>query len=134
MFEVAVTNETLEKLLDDADQKHFSSITSISVWCGIKVKLSSRRGDETFWCGWGRRKAIGYGLKLEEQTEDDAGMATFLPVHLDENAILNGALTIPSDLIFYPLPPPADATEALLIPFEDVRKWIIAGLEFLYGG
>lgn len=130
---MAVTNETLEKLLDDADQKHFSPITSISVWCGIKVKLSSTREDETFWCGWERRKAIGYGLKLEEQAEDDSEMATFLSVHLDGNTTLNGSLTIPSDLLFYPLPPPMDAIEALVISFEDVRTWIIAGLRFLYG-
>ena len=131
---MAVTNEALEKLLDDADQKHFSPVTSISVWCGINVKVCSRRGQETFWCGWGRRKAIGYGLKLEEQTEDDAGMAAFLPVHLNRNATLNGYLTIPSNLIFPSLSPPTDATETLLISYEDMRKWIVEGLKFLHGG
>ena len=73
MFECAVSNETLNRLLEDAEAKHFHINTSIQLWLGLKVRLSQVENGETFWIGWGRRKSIGYGLRLEEQSEDAQG-------------------------------------------------------------
>jgi hypothetical protein len=66
---------------------------SISVSCGVKVRL--------IWIE--ARGANGI------QTQFDI----FSSVRLVENVMLSGALAIPSHLIFYPLPPPADATNQL---------------------
>jgi|SRR5579859_3239043 len=128
VFECAVTNESRDRLLSDADEKHFSINTSIMVWIGLKVKLNADRNSGTFWLGWGRRRAIGWGLRLMEQSEDDAGNATFLPIR---SALpLDGELTVPTQLIFDPSQPPANCPD-LLITFEDVRQAILDGLSFL---
>ena len=81
------------------------------------------------WCGWGRIKAIGYGMRLEEQREDNPRMASPLPVCLDENAKLNGALTIPSDLILIPLVLQANTAQARVVSVVNVRKLIIKRLK-----
>jgi len=77
VYEVAVSNEDRERLLDDADKKTFSIHTSISCWIGLEIELQS----STFWMGWGRRSLAGYGMKLEEQTEDDQGVAAYFPIY-----------------------------------------------------
>ena len=131
VFECAVTDENRDRLLDDAEAKHFHVNTSIQVWLGLKVRLGQVQHRETFWIGWGKRRSIGYGLKLEEQSEDEHGVATFLPVYTADNAVLLGQVTIPTRLIFQPLPCPANAPEDLVLSFEDVRLAIIAGLELM---
>ena len=131
VFECAVTNENLDRLLDDAETKHFHGNTSIRVWLGLKVHLSKVQHGETFWIGWGRRRSIGYGLKLEEQSEDEDGVATFLPVYTSDNVRLLGQVTIPTQLIFQPVPCPPNAPANLVLSFEDVRLAIIDGLELL---
>lgn len=131
MFECAVANENRDRLLDDAEAKHFHENTSIQVWVGLKVRLSQVQRGETFWIGWGRRRGIGYGLKLEEQSEDESGVATFLPVYTQGNVPLLGQLTIPTQLIFQPLQCPANIPANLVLLFEDVRLAIIEGLEYM---
>jgi hypothetical protein len=128
VFECAVTNENRDRLLDDAEAKHFHVNTSIQVWLGLKVRLSEVQHGETFWIGWGRRRSIGYGLKLEEQSEDEHGAATFLPVFTPGDVTLPGQVAIPTGLIFQPLPCPANAPVDLVFSFEDVRLTIIDGL------
>ena len=93
--------------------------------------LSQVRGGETFWVGWGRRKSIGYGLKLEEQAEDEYGVTAYLPVYSPGNVPLIGQLTIPTHLIFRPLPCPANAPPNLVLSFENVRLAIIEGLQYM---
>jgi len=82
-----------------------------------------------FGLGGAKGEVIGYGLKLEEQSEDEHGVAMFLPVYTLDNAVLLGQVTIPTRLIFQPLPCPANAPEDLVLSFEDVRLAIIAGLD-----
>lgn len=131
VFECADSNENRDRLLNDAEAKHFHINTSIEVWLGLKVCLSPVQGGETFWIGWGRRKNMGYGLKLEEQSEDEHGMASYLPVYGQDNVVLIGQLTIPTRLIFQPLQRPADVPLNLVISFENVRQAIIEGLEYM---
>jgi len=117
--------------LEDADEKHFHVNTSIAIWLGLKILLSQTQGGETFWIGWGRRKVIGYGLKLEEQSEDENGIATFLPIYSQGNVPLIGQLTIPTHLIFQPLQLPANAPPDFVLSFENVRQAIIAGFGYM---
>ena len=51
VFECAVTNENRDRLLDDAETKHFHVNTSIQIWLGLKVRLSEVQHGETFWIG-----------------------------------------------------------------------------------
>ena len=128
VFECAVSHESKECLLSDAEEKHFN-VTGIVVWIGLKVKLNANQDSGDFWLGWGRRREIGWGLKLDEQTEDANGVATFLPIH-SQNA-LTGGLTIPSQAIFAPLLPPATSPPNLLLAFEDVRLAISDALKYM---
>jgi hypothetical protein len=98
------------------------------VWIGVKVRLNADRKSGIFWLGWGRRRAIGWGLRLVEQSEDDAGNATFLPIR--SHLPFNGGLNVPTQLILAPSQPPANCPD-LLITFEDVRQAILDGLSFL---
>lgn len=131
VFECAVSNENRNRLLDDAEAKHFHANTSIQVWLGLKVCLSQVQDGETFWVGWGRRKSIGYGLKLEEQAEDGYGVATYLPVYRQGNVPLIGQLSIPTHLIFQPLPCPANVPPYLILSFENIRLAIAEGLQYM---
>jgi hypothetical protein len=124
VIEIAISNEDRDRLLADAETKHFHDNTSIFVWLGINVRLRSS-GDD-FWMGWGRRRAIGYGLKLEEQTEDANGVATYLPVKL--RSPLVGQLTIPSSSIFHPVTPPPTVSPSFVLGYEEIRATIEAGM------
>jgi hypothetical protein len=124
VFETAVEHETLQQLLADAANKAFSRYTSICCWLGAKIQLRDL-GDHVFWVGWGRRRpgpGIMDGLLLEQECQDDAGYATFLPVHT--NIPLLGALRIPTNLIFGPAIVPPGLPTHYILPFEEVRIWI----------
>jgi hypothetical protein len=44
----------------------------------IRIENSANSlGTELFWFGWGRRKAIGVGIELEEQTGDENGVTAY---------------------------------------------------------
>jgi hypothetical protein len=131
VFEVAETHESRDRLLEDAEAKYFGIQTSIQVWVGLKIRLSSVANGETFWFGWGRRRTIGFGLKLEEQTEDAEGFTCYLPVHTPANAPLVGQVSIPSRLVFNPLPRPANIGDNFVIPFESVRLAVLIGLSVM---
>jgi hypothetical protein len=109
------------------EEKQFHINTSIMVWVGLKVKLNATQNSGSFSLGWGRRtRAIGWGLRLEEQTENLNGVTTFLPIH--SQIPLHGSLTIPSTVIFGPLQPPATCPPNLWLAFEDVRlAWFGVG-------
>ena len=117
--------------MEDAETKYFSLETSVQVWIGLKARLSLVQNGESFWIGWGRRKTIGFGLKLEEQSEDEEGVTAFLPVYTQGNAPMTGQLTIPSRLIFNPVQPPATVGANLITPYESVRLAIIQGLSYM---
>src|SRR5271156_1978557 len=105
VFEVAVASENRERLLTDAADKYFNANTSVAVWMGLKIDM----GNNTFWAGWGRRANAGFGLHLEQQTEDQNAMSTYSPVHPQPQAPIPGQFDIPSALIFGPVPIPANA-------------------------
>lgn len=128
VLEVAVSNEDRARLLDDACRKYFTDKTSVNAWVGIKIDKTVV-GGEVFWIGWGRRKLVGVGLKLEQQSEDGMGQVAFLPVNLPVGVQnLMGQIQIPSRLIFEPNPIPAAAPANFTLPFELVRTWIEKGL------
>ena len=124
VFEVAVSNEDRERLLTDAEDKYFAASTDVNVWCGVKVKRTA--AETFFWAGWGRRKEIGYGLFLMEQTEDKNNLATYFST---DNA-LQGEFQIPSTLIFKPLPVPPNVPAHFGLLFEDLRDAILVGASF----
>jgi hypothetical protein len=126
--EVAVTHEDRERLLSDAEEKYFTVHTSIQCWLGIKIL---RQQPETFWAGWGRRANAGYGLRLEEQTEDATGVSTFFSVAQPANGALPGQFTIPANYIFHPLPVPPALPQNLIIPFEEIREAVEYGLSLM---
>jgi hypothetical protein len=125
VFEIVVTNENRERLLSDAADKYFNVHTSVQCWVGVKVDLS----QNTFWAGWGRRALIGYGLRLEEQTEDNNGVANFLSVYPYPQQAIVGQFTIPSTLIFHPLPLPPNIPAHLVINLEELRQQIELGID-----
>ena len=126
-LEVAVSNEDRARLLDDACRKYFAEKTSANAWVGIKIDKTVA-GGEVFWIAWGRRKLVGRGLELEEQSEDAVGQVAFLPVHLPIGVQnLMGQIQIRSQVIFDPNPIPAAAPPNFVLPFETVRMWIERG-------
>ena len=126
VIEVAFTNETRNKLLDDASDKYFSVHTSIQCWLGVKIW----KGQRVFWSGWGVSAAGGQGLRIIEQTEDAQGMACTFPVVLPANTpALPGQFAIPSVHIYHPNVPPAAVPQALVFPFESLRQEIENGFD-----
>jgi hypothetical protein len=128
VFEVAVSNQERNRLLNDADTKIFSVHTSIAIWVGLKVDLH----NNVFWAGWGRRSLTGSGIRLEEQTEDENGVASFLPIFCPHpQTPLGGGCSIPSTLVYDPLPVPPDQPINLILSIESMRAAIEMGLEFM---
>ena len=127
VFEVAVSNEDQERLLTDGNDKYFNENTSVQVWLGIELDLV----NNIFWAGWGRRNLNGVGLRLMQQTEDNAGVTTFLPVYPYPQIPLVGQFIIPSSLIFHPLVLPAGVPLDLVIPLEDIRSKLEEGIDLL---
>jgi hypothetical protein len=117
VVEIAYQNESLERLLQDAEEKHLSPDTNVNVWLGIKVNKNVTGFQ--FWSGWGRRKLIGHGLRLVEQTEDNNGESQFYNVNA--LAPIPGQFAIPTADIFHPLPAPAQVPQDLVIPLEELR-------------
>lgn len=124
VFEIAFTNESQNHLSTDANDKYFNADTSVQVWLGLKID----RTNNLFWAGWGRRNANGTGLWLIEQTEDNRGVATYLPVYPNPGIALPGQFTIPSTLIFHPLPLPPSVPSNLVIPIEEMRSQLEVGI------
>jgi hypothetical protein len=124
VYEVVVTNENRNRLLSDANDKYFSVHTSVAIWVGVKIDLT----QNLFWAGWGRRNLNGTGMRLEEQTEDANGVASYLPVYPLPRVILPGQFTIPSTLIYNPLPVPANKPANLVIAIETLRAAIEEGI------
>jgi hypothetical protein len=117
VVEIAYQNESLERLLQDAEEKHLSPDTNVNVWLGIKVNKSATGFQ--FWSGWGRRKRIGHGLRLVQQTEDHNGESQLY--HVDAAEPIAGQFVIPTADIFHPLPAPAQVPHDLVIPLEQLR-------------
>ena len=44
----------------------------------MEIKTETTLAGTTFWAGWGRRKLVGYGLRLEEQTQDVNGAGIYI--------------------------------------------------------
>jgi hypothetical protein len=109
VFECAVNQESLTKLLDDADEKYFHSNSSVQVWIGLKLRLGNGTGPK-FWIGWGQSGDLGHGLNLREQTEDNRGQATTLDMNTHPGQPLTAHLTIPSSLIFFGVSTPQAAS------------------------
>jgi len=98
-MEIAYQNEIRERLLRDAEEKHLSPDTNVMV--GYQSLQKCERFQ--FWSGWGRRKLIGYGLRLVQQTGDNNGESQFY--NGDALASIPGQFAIPTADIFH-LPPP----------------------------
>lgn len=77
--------------------------------------------------GWGRRRPNALsGLNLEQETTDAYGYRTMLSVH--SPAPLVGALVIPSNVIFGPVPP--NPPPNLILQYEEVRQFIDEATEY----
>jgi hypothetical protein len=96
----------------------------VNVGCGVKVQRNAV--GTSFWAGWGRRKGIGYGLFLAEQTGDENNLASYFSTGHG----LQGGFQIPSTLIFNPLPVPPDGPAHFHLLFEDLGDAIIDGAAF----
>jgi hypothetical protein len=125
VFEIAVMNEDRERLLMDANDKYLSEETSVQVWWGVKLDISTPDSFR-FWTGWGMRSLSGMGLKLEQQTEDGQGVSAFLPLYT--NVPLSGKFNIPASLIYHPLPVPAGRPQYFVVELEVLRKELEYGV------
>ena len=119
VFEVAVRHENRERLLADASEKYIHPNTSVACWFGVKVDIA----NNVFWAGWGGRANHGFGLRLEQPTEDHNGVSAFLPVN--PPAPILGQFTIPSALVFRPVALPQNAPVNFVIPLEQIRSAIV---------
>ena len=70
-------------------------------------------------------------MGLEEQTEEATGVAAYLPVYLYPQVGLLGQFTIPSTLIYNPLPVPVIKQANLVIPIETLRAAIEEGIDLM---
>jgi len=116
VVEVAVNNESPQKLMDDAD-RYFSPITSTRVWIGVKVWLK----DKKFWVGWAERAANGVGATIHTTMQ-------WPPNHHPWDTDVNTIYQIPMALIYgpgIPIPPMANSGAFLHIDTDMIRQEIV---------
>lgn len=106
VFECGFTNEDWGKLIGDARTKSFSPTTSIQVWIGCKLYKQNR----TFRCVWGRRRAIGYDMRIMRKSPR---MSLDVPT--------TRIFTIPTNLIYWGAPIPAHIQADFALPLDDIR-------------
>ena len=128
VFDVAVTHENRQRLLTDVSEKYFHTNTSVAVWVGVKIDIA----NNVFWAGWGRRASQGFGLRLEQQTEDKKSVTAFLAVNAP--APIPGEFTISSALVFGGVGLPENAPVNFVIPLEKIRKEIEEGIYLMGEG
>ena len=93
-IEVGKTHETYPRLLDDAENKHFSPITSVQVWLGIKLYPNTARMRIALKI---RDAARGYGSDPNQLIETPV-MELNVPTDLQ--------IIVPKGLIFFAVQPP----------------------------
>jgi hypothetical protein len=96
--EVGKTHESYPRLLDDAEHKHFSPMTSVQVWLGIKLHSVSARMQLALKV---RDNARGHG-------SDPAGLVETPLIDLQQPTNLQ--IIVPKVLIFFAVPPPLPPT------------------------
>jgi len=107
-IEVGKTHESYPQLLDDAEQKHFSPLTSIQVWLGIKLFSQSQRMKVVVKF---RNNSLGYGadpaLFIESET-----LPIFQPTTLQ--------IIIPKDRIYFAVPQYQIPKTRIAVPGQNV--------------
>ena len=68
---------------------------------------------------------------LEEQTEDDQGTAAYFPIYPHPQAPLAENFTIPTNLLFHPLPTPPNIPDEFVVGLESVRAAIELGIDLM---
>jgi hypothetical protein len=111
VLEVGYQHETYPELLRDAAAKHFSPMTSIQLYLGIKIHRNSRR-FQTVLCDRAPRNAGGTNILFST----NGMLSVDVPTPL--------SFTLPSRLLFFGVPAhliPATATPDLVVPLERIR-------------
>ena len=90
-MEIAKSHDSWDRLLSDANDKHFSPLTGIVLWLGIKIYNSERMRV----CLLERDMVQGYGAV-------DPPLACIGFIRTDVPC--NASITIPKGLIYYGVP------------------------------
>ena len=137
VIEVSKSHETYNDLFDDADIKHFSSLTSVRVWIGIK--LTSGHGGKMRAMFRLRDHVAGSGTLAGSGATTDyipLSQPTNIEFIIPKSEVFFGvAPPLPQTLVSIPgpnaLPPPANPgpTDDLVLPLEEVRidvlsRWV----------
>jgi len=108
IIEVAKTYESHPQLLDDAEQKYFSPLTSIQVWLGIKLFSQSERLKVAVKF---RSNSLGYGSDPDLFIESET-LPIFQPTTLQ--------IIIPKDTIYFAVPQNQIPKTRITIPGRNV--------------
>jgi hypothetical protein len=98
VIEIAKTHETYNELLDDCDTKHFSTMTSVRVWVGVKFTPGDGGRIRVVWC---LRDPVNGGILA------NSGASTgYIPI----NQPTNIQFIIPKAEVFFGSPAPLPLT------------------------
>jgi hypothetical protein len=140
VIEVSKCHESYNELLDDCEPKHFSPLTNVRVWVGVKI---TPRHSGHMRCMYRLRDPVGGGIL------EDSGATTGYISLSQPNTI---EFVIPESEIFFdvtlPLPPtpftipganalptptaPGIVTDGLVLSLEEIRDEIWASWPWFY--
>lgn len=103
-IEVGKCHESYPKLLDDAELKHFSPLTSIQAWLGIKLYSQTTRMKVALKV---RNNTLGHGSDPAHMVESDA-ISLLQPTNIE--------IVVPKDRIYFAVPPELVPPTPLTIP------------------
>jgi hypothetical protein len=129
VIEVSKCHESYSDMFDDADKKHFSPLTSVRVWIGIKFTPSY--GGRMRAMFQFRDHAAGSGALAGSGASTDfipLSQPTTIEFIIPQSEVFFGVpLPLPPTLVSIPgpnaLPPPAfpGPTDDLVLHLEDIR-------------
>jgi hypothetical protein len=92
-IEVGKSNESYPRLLNDAELKHFSPMTSVQAWLGIKLFTQTARMKVALKL---RNNNLGYGSDPAHLIESDT-ISLLQPTNIE--------IIVPKDRIYFAVPP-----------------------------
>ena len=131
-FEIAIGNETLVKLLNDA-ARYFQPGTQTRYWLGIKVFHNSQNnppGVNRWWAGDALRdQDPNTGAWLNTYTFQAGSMTRNLNINADINVAVPGLqFSVSLATLLHPLPIPPGYATHLVFDLEEFRRTITRGL------
>lgn len=135
VFEVAVHNETMPRLIQNDLSNYFAPGTGTRAWVGIRIWVHANNNNHTWWAGWATRAKSPNGQLLDQPLLMPQSMSI---VNSNNASIYQPVpqlvFAIDVDELIAPCQMPAGYPQHRRINLEAVRNTIVPEITWLWRG